>query len=49
VTYPIDALYDEVGYLAHHFHWTPETILDLEHPDRQRYVAQAGRLAAGAR
>jgi hypothetical protein len=45
VTYPADRLYDEVGYLAYHFHWPPDVILDMEHPERLRYVAQAARLA----
>jgi len=49
VTYPTDRLYDEVGYLAYHFHWPPDVILDLEHAERLRYVAQAARLASAGR
>jgi hypothetical protein len=43
VTYAIDTLLDEVAYVAYHFHWPQSEILDLEHPDRQRYVEQIGR------
>jgi hypothetical protein len=49
VTYPTELLYEEVGYLAYHFHWPPDVILDLEHPERLRYLAQAARLATTRR
>jgi hypothetical protein len=42
VTYAPDALYREVAYVAYHFHWSLEDILDLEHPLRQRFVAEIG-------
>jgi hypothetical protein len=45
VTYAPDALYEQVAYVAYHFHWSREEILDLEHPERLRYVDQIGRLA----
>lgn len=45
MTYATAALHDEVAYLAFHFHWPLDQILDLEHADRQRFVAQAARLA----
>ena len=44
MTYATDALYDEVAYIAYHFHWDLDAILDLEHPDRRRYVEQIARL-----
>lgn len=40
MTYAADRLYREVAYVAYHFHWSPDAILDLEHPDRLRYVAE---------
>jgi hypothetical protein len=30
----------EVAYIAYHFHWGNGDILDLEHHDRHRYVAE---------
>ncbi len=30
--------------LAHHFHWPPDTILDLEHRDRRVFLAEAEAL-----
>jgi uncharacterized protein DUF6760 len=44
VTYAADTLYEEVAYVAFHFHWSLDDILDLEHPVRQRFVAEIGRL-----
>jgi hypothetical protein len=44
VTYAVDRLYEEVAYVAYHFHWSHDAIIDLEHPDRRRYVAEIGRI-----
>lgn len=38
MTYAPDRLHEEIAYIAFHFHWSREEILDLEHPDRRRYV-----------
>ena len=44
MTYAPERLYEEVAYVAYHFHWSHEEILDLEHPDRRRYVEEIGRI-----
>ena len=44
MTYATDRLYEEVAYVAYHFHWSRDEILDLEHPERQRFVAEIGAL-----
>jgi hypothetical protein len=49
MTYATDRLLDEVAYVAYHFHWAQAEVLDLEHPDRQRYVEQIGRFKAADR
>ncbi|HLI16318.1 MAG TPA: DUF6760 family protein [Acidimicrobiales bacterium] len=38
MTYAPDRLYQEVAYVAYHFHWSLGDILDLEHPTRRRFV-----------
>ncbi len=38
VGYPLDSLYEEVAFIAYHFHWRLDDILNLEHADRQRFV-----------
>jgi hypothetical protein len=40
VTYAGERLYEELAYVAYHFHWSLDEILDLEHADRQRFVAE---------
>jgi hypothetical protein len=49
VTYGAERVLEEVSYVAYHFHWPLDDILDLEHPDRQRFVAEIGRLNGRAR
>ncbi|MBT0772878.1 hypothetical protein KIH74_28305 [Kineosporia sp. J2-2] len=44
MTYAVDGIHQEIAYVAHHLHWSLEDIMDLEHHDRRRYVAAAGRL-----
>lgn len=41
-------LLGETARLAHYFHWSLETILDLEHRDRRRFLSEAGEIAGGA-
>jgi hypothetical protein len=40
VTYATDRLFEEVAYVAYHFHWSFEEILMLEHADRRRFVEE---------
>lgn len=44
MTYAADRLHEEVAYVAYHFHWALDDILDLEHPDRRRYVSEIARI-----
>ncbi|WP_370992007.1 DUF6760 family protein [Nitrosococcus oceani] len=40
VGYPLKALHEEVAFVAYHFHWPPEAILNLEHNERRRWVQE---------
>ena len=42
-----EQLLAETARLAHHFHWPLDTILDLEHADRYRFLAEAESLSVG--
>ncbi|GIJ26817.1 hypothetical protein Vqi01_19790 [Micromonospora qiuiae] len=44
MTYAADRIYSEVAYVAYHFHWSLEEILDLEHGERLRYVAEIANI-----
>ena len=48
MTYATDRLHQEVAYLAFHLHWALDDLLDLEHGDRWRWVAQVNRITAAA-
>jgi hypothetical protein len=41
-----EALLGVTARLAYHVHWPLDVILDLEHRDRRRFLAEAERLAA---
>ena len=43
-----DQLLSETARLAYHFHWPLDTILDLEHADRYRFLAEAESLSVGS-
>ena len=40
VGYPIDPLYEEVAFVAYHFHWPHNEVMQLEHAERRRWVAE---------
>jgi hypothetical protein len=42
--YPLDPLYEEIAFIAYHFHWDYETVLNLEHRERRRWVAEISRI-----
>lgn len=44
MTYAPERLMNEVAYIAYHFHWGQGEVLDLEHGDRRRYVAEIADL-----
>jgi hypothetical protein len=41
-----EQLLGETARLAYHVHWPLDSIIDLEHRDRRRFLAEAERLAA---
>lgn len=44
MTYAPDRLLEEVAYVAYHFHWPREEILDLAHHERQSWVREIARI-----
>ena len=44
MTYAADQLYADVAYVAYYLHWSYDTILDLDHTERRRYVAEINAL-----
>jgi hypothetical protein len=44
VTYAADRLFEEVAYVAYYLHWPLDSILDMEHPLRRRFVEEIGKI-----
>ena len=44
MTYAADRIHEEVAYVAYHFHWPLDDLLDLEHAQRRRYVEEIGKI-----
>lgn len=38
--YPLKSLFEEVAFVSYHFHWPPESVLNMEHADRRRWVQE---------
>jgi len=52
IGYPLDRLHEEMAFLAYHFHWDRETLLNLEHQERRRWceeVSKINKKMSGAR
>jgi hypothetical protein len=44
ISYPSKQLYEEVAFIAYHFHWQRDDILDLDHANRQLWVAEINKI-----
>jgi len=44
VSYPSSRLFEEVAYIGYYLHWPYDQIMQLEHRERQRWVAEIGRI-----
>jgi hypothetical protein len=40
VGYPLEDLYEEVAFIAYHFHWPHDQVMSLEHAERRRWVRE---------
>jgi hypothetical protein len=49
MTHPSAQLWSEVVRIAAHLHWSLDSILDLEHPVRQRVLAEVDADVRAAR
>lgn len=44
MSYPLEKLYQEVAYVAYHFHWPLDEILDMEHKERRVWVEEISNI-----
>lgn len=43
-TYPREQLYQEIAYIAYHFHWSVDAVLDMEHQERHVWLHEIARI-----
>jgi hypothetical protein len=42
--YPLGKIYEEVAFIAYHFHWSLEDIINMEHRDRHQWCEEISRI-----
>lgn len=42
--YPLEKLFEEVAFIAYHFHWPQGDILELEHQERHQWIEEISRI-----
>ena len=42
--YPLDQLYEEMAFIAYHFHWNRNELLSLEHAERRGWCREISRI-----
>jgi hypothetical protein len=38
--YPVEQLYEEMAFIALHFHWSRDELMALEHGERRRWCEE---------
>lgn len=44
IGYPLTQLYEEVAFIAYHFHWSQAELMDLEHRTRRQWVTEISKI-----
>ena len=44
IGYPSERLYEEVAFIAYHFHWPYDQIMSLDRQERRRWAAEISRI-----
>mgnify|MGYP001167471177 FL=1 len=44
MSYPLENIFKEVAFLAYHFHWSRETMLDMTHKERHQWVKEVSEI-----
>lgn len=42
--YPLERIYEEVAFIAYHFKWSHEEIMEMEHRDRRRWCEEISKI-----
>ncbi len=44
IRYPLERIYEEVAFIAFHFHWSREEIMSMPHNERQRWCNEISKI-----
>jgi hypothetical protein len=44
VSYPLESILKEVAFIAYHFHWDRDSLLDLSHKERHAWVKEISKI-----
>jgi len=39
-SYPLNKIYEEVAFIAYHFHWNHDDIMNMEHEERRKWCEE---------
>ena len=39
-SYPVDKMFQEMAFIAYHFHWAKDELLDMPHGERHRWIKE---------
>ena len=42
--YPVDRIYEEMAYIAYHFHWSYSELMQMDHLERQRWCREISKI-----
>lgn len=42
--YPLHELWEEIAFVAFHFHWSEGEVMRMEHEERRRWVMEISKL-----
>jgi transcriptional antiterminator len=42
--YPADRIYEEIAYIAYHFHWSYSDLMNMDHKERQRWCMEIAKI-----
>jgi hypothetical protein len=42
--YPLNRIYEEVAFIAYHFKWSHDEIMNMEHCDRRRWCEEISKI-----
>ena len=44
IGHPSERIFEEVAYVAYHFHWPHQEVMALDHIERRRWVAEIAHI-----